>query len=288
MTETLFSFEPIRETPPEWRTEAKGTPNQIVEEMEFSWEWQEAVDAERFWDVQEDAEVQGEALVETPVQETDGVYERHEAWNLSQGLMRAGLKDCSRLVTRKANRADREKPHKKIVLEFPRGVVIGETCPIFGVPSSHSPSTDYKRRVPLTRASGELAYVRPSKSKPIELHAEESHMVDLEGRAAEQSMKEQAIRDLNRSFGAVYATREDFSGEEDLEEVEIQDAATLCQEQSRAVAGDGAVTGDELVDKVKKGRRAIVVSLDALRAAEAEEDAQALFDYGTTAADLRE
>ena len=115
--------------------------------------WDEGPAADDRDTIEEDS-AQEDAVEEIP-------YER--VVSISNALMQAGLKDYGRVSTRKASRAAREKPHTKIVLEFPRGVVIGETCPIFGVPNAHSPSTDHRKRVPLTRASGELAYVRPSK-----------------------------------------------------------------------------------------------------------------------------
>jgi len=67
------------------------------------------------------------------------------------------------------------------------------------------------------------------------------------------------------------------------------DPHTYCGEKSLGVAGDAAILEDGLVDKVVGHRKVrSVVSLDALREAEADVDAQDLFDYGTTARDLRE
>jgi hypothetical protein len=175
MTETLFSLGQVAETPREWRTEKKGSPDQIAHEEELSWDMRDALlddevreneDDERFlndlyWEEGPAADDR-ETMEEDLAQDAGKVY-TDEAWNISQGLMRAGLKDTSRLATRKANRTDQEKPRTRVVLEFSRGAVIwGHPTPTVSVHGS--PSTDYRRKVPVTRASGELTYVRPSRS----------------------------------------------------------------------------------------------------------------------------
>jgi hypothetical protein len=91
-----------------------------------------------------------------------------------------------------------------------------------------------------------------------------------------------AITELNESFGAGYAASED----ETPEASETPDPFTVCCEQSRGVAGDEAILGDGLVDKVAGHKKVkSVASLDALREAEAEADAAEWGDYGATKLD---
>jgi hypothetical protein len=104
---------------------------------------------------------------------------------------------------------------------------------------------------------------------------------EAERKAAEYGVGKSAAAEISDLFGEGYVAGED-------EAPEAPDPITVFREQSLGVAGDAVVTGDELVDKIKRGSRTIVVSLDELRKTEIEAEAQELFDYGTTAVDLRD
>jgi hypothetical protein len=151
------------------------------------------------------------------------------------------------------------------------------------------------------RAAGHTVSAAQNRTRPSDTLARE--VKRKRGELLREDQELRAIRTMSDVFGTGYAVGEGFSevqplGEEpsvlvypsrDVGSV-ISDAArspefevdplTLCREQSREVAGDGVVLEEGLIDRVEGDN-----SIEELREAEAEEEAEGLADYGATRLD---